>query len=187
MCNTVSETALINSDVLLLLLQEDEFDVELIYDEQSNRDDSKSSASETSRESLICNKTDPDQLAVCTDADDCNDSEVFLTEEEAERISEAYTWQDRKRSSIDRVQSWKVSRNPDSIESDHALGVPMYENQWKSTERLLPRSKVYGDQRGMGFSASTGDIRRDYGCLKDGTGGFGLGNSQDQSTDSMLR
>ena len=99
------------------------------------------------------------------DTEDYNDSEVFLTEEEAERLTEASSWQHGKRSSIDRVQSWKVSRNPDSVESDNALGVPIYESQWKSTDRLnsdLPRGKY--EPR----NASTGDIRSHYILNREG-------------------
>eukprot|EP00794_Sanderia_malayensis_P015112 gene15112-16668_t len=171
--------------------EEDEFDVELICDEQSEKD-SKSIANESniSHESLVYNPIDPDELRLCPETEDGNDSEVFLTEEEAECISESYTWQYRKRSSIDRVQSWKVSRNPDSIEADNALGVPIYENQWCSAERLVSRSASYRSAKENRFSASTGDIRRPYCGTTSREGGnesFDMAKSHDQCLDSVHR
>lgn len=133
----------------------------------SNKDDlskSHSTPSDLSHHSLVEHRADTDELRHSEDPEDFNDSEVFLTEEEAERLTEASNWQHGKRSSIDRVQSWKVSRHPDSVDSDNSSGVPLYETQWKSAERLTSdglRSKYEG------HSASTGDIRSHYILYRD--------------------
>ena len=134
----------------------------------SNKDilsKSDSTPSDLSHHSAVCNRVDTEDLRHSQDTEDYNDSEVFLTEEEAERLTEASNWQHGKRSSIDRVQSWKVSRNPDSVEFDNALGVPFYESQWKSTERLTSDTLKGKYEQ---YSASTGDIRSHYILCRDG-------------------
>ena len=134
----------------------------------SNKDilsKSHSTPSDLSHHSAAGGRVDADDLRHSQDPEDYNDSEVFLTEEEAERLTEANNWQHGKRSSIDRVQSWKVSRHPDSVESDNALGVPIYESQWKSAERLTSDT-LRGKYKA--YSASTDDIRSHYILCRDG-------------------
>ena len=128
------------------------------------------SSDSSSHNSAVCNRADPEDLRHSQDAEDYNDSEVFLTEEEAERLTEASNWQHGKRSSIDRVQCWKVSRHPDSVEP-----APIYDSQWKSTERLTSDSL-----RGKceAFSASTGDIRSHYIASREG-------GSQDHGVEGL--
>lgn len=117
---------------------------EFVEKNYSSTDILTGETTETQSPAVYNKKTNEDILFLDkVTSEKCSDleNEVFLTEEEASKLQNGWNWQ--KQSSIDRVQTWKVSKFPENDIEVHDDAKVRYNNSTKEKD-LLQRQNSWG-------------------------------------------